>query len=153
MPFDTYAQQDVDPTPVPLQIVSLRNRGGRPSPIVHVVPADLMTNPQWAEEIVNDADGDVAEIGVGRPAFDAGKEARETDKLRRRLARCIVKQIENVYEDDGTPTPSTPAKILEWMLAIPRVDVLRISRYAQNLDNFRRPLPEPAATDAQLAKK
>lgn len=124
MPFNGYRSQDIDPTPLPLVLADLRSPGGKPSPCVHVV--STANNTGWIESLLDDADDDgPAKVGDGEVKYDPKREAAVEKRLRERLARHVVKKLENVYHDDGRIADG-PTDIMEFMTSIPKFIVLRI---------------------------
>lgn len=162
MSFDLYAQQDVTREPIPVTLTDLRHRmaphptHGHVHPVAFLVPADG-DNRGWMDDLLLDAKAGPEELGV-QGQYDPRAEAEAERRLRIRLAKHCVKRIENVQDDDRVVDTDEPAKILEFMLKIPKFVVMKIKRYVENAVNFQRKLEDiptlpPASTVDALAKK
>ncbi len=151
MAFDTYAAQDMSPDPVPLKLVDLRGVNGNP-PTIYVVPAGE-ENAGWMSDSYLDATGDVAEVGDARfhELAQSVKDERSV-RLRRRLARHVVKRLEHVVHDDGRIADG-PDDILEFMLKIPLFVMRRILLFVIDPKNFQRAANFPAVHPDVIAGK
>ncbi len=151
MAFDTYAAQDTAPDPIPLKLVDLRGKNGVP-PIIHVVSAGE-ENAGWMADNYLDATGDIAEVGDAKyhELSQAVRDERNL-RLRRRLARNVVKRLEHVVHDDGRNADG-PEDILDFMTQIPLFVVRKILMFVIDPKNFQRAANIPAAAPDVIAGK
>jgi hypothetical protein len=133
MAFSSYAKQ----TPQAGKTVAYTMRGLRnpdgSRPLLHVEHVGESNRPFWLEALARASAR--ARAGASTP-LDIDRAQREDREERREiLARHSVRNVENVFHDDGCI--ATAADIPEILRSIPDHDIDELWTFVQNHNNFR----------------